>query len=172
MIKLTHSDPNFDRLHYVSRAIAKKDMREHFNYLYVDEGRRAIGTNGHRMHFAITGKYGRWLEPGFYTVLKRTKTMLWLENVEVDSKFPGIDFIIEGRPNGHWQTIRLTVGYGASIIGYRAAKDYDLCLQYPYIEDAIAYSETFAMSKGNDQLWFSFDGGDVQAVIMKLNPNL
>lgn len=69
---------------WVAKAVGVKDVRYYINFLYSD-GRRLIGTDGHRMHWIETD-----LEPGYYC----PKT---LERVVCDGRFPDIDRVIPER---------------------------------------------------------------------------
>ena len=86
MIKFTKFHPRFDSLHLVARAVAKKDARFWLKYIYVDD-ESIVATDGHRMHIT-KNLAGDKLEPGFYEILKLTKTMVWIGKTNVDAIYP------------------------------------------------------------------------------------
>lgn len=73
---------------WVWKAVAKNDVRNYLNYAYSD-GRRLIGTDGHRMHVWHTTLYS----PGFYD-----KNMVRIHEPEF-ARYPEIDRVIPNAKN-------------------------------------------------------------------------
>ena len=66
---------------WVARAMAKKDVRYHLNYIYSD-GARTIATDGQRLHILT----GQSLQQGYYTAAG--------DRVGDDAKYEDIDRVI------------------------------------------------------------------------------
>lgn len=65
---------------WIFKAVAKKDVRHYLKYAYSD-GKRLIGTDGHRLHFAPTS-----LPEGYYDSQ--------LNLCDVDARYPDVDRVI------------------------------------------------------------------------------
>jgi len=87
-----HSE-HFNALKFVAKAVAKfkgQDQRDHLNNIYCD-GLRIMATNGHRLHvYEQPEPETPPLDPGYYEILKNTKTELRLLPVQIDQEYPDI----------------------------------------------------------------------------------
>lgn len=69
---------------WVANAVAKDDIREYLQYIYSD-GKRIMGTDGHRLHIWKTDKYPE----GFYNPKTMKKA-----SVPDSMRFPSVDRVI------------------------------------------------------------------------------
>jgi hypothetical protein len=58
------------------------DTRFHVGHIKVEPDGSAVGTDGNRLHHVSCFHYkGVQVEPGYYRILKRTKTEVWIDRV-------------------------------------------------------------------------------------------
>jgi hypothetical protein len=88
--------PLFEDLSFVARAAAKRDdLKPHLEQINVTE-QHVQATNGNRAHRFTPETLP--LTPGMYRILKRTKTVLELAEVETDTDYPDFSRVIPREP--------------------------------------------------------------------------
>lgn len=116
---------------WVANAVAKNDIREYLQYIYSD-GKRIMGTDGHRLHIWYTDKYPK----GFYN----PKTMA-AATVPNDFRFPDVERVIpktnskDYAPSSTIEVSHLSVVMGLPLIGYKFGP---VAVNANYLDEALA----------------------------------
>jgi hypothetical protein len=123
LIELTKKDnPRmFDDVKFCADAIEKKESIPHKKYIKVI-GRCMLSTNGQRLHHAKLKT--DFIKPGAYEVIKNTKTILHLKEVD-DFQFPDVKFLfglLKTDYDNVWSSFVLSENDDQSSIAFKTAR--------------------------------------------------
>jgi len=90
MITLTNKQEDFENIYFVSGALSIKSTYRAYKTVLKVENDKIYATDGGRLHVANI----KMLKDGFYQIIKRTKTLMVLENAECDS-YPNLNDIFQ-----------------------------------------------------------------------------
>ena len=88
MIEFSKNDSTIHELkvaRFLSEPVYNRgaDMRFHANHIKVEKDGRAVSTDGSRLHHVRSFEcFDKQVPPGYYKVVKRTKTLVWLSYAE------------------------------------------------------------------------------------------
>jgi len=95
MIEITQTEGWFETFHFPTAAISKEKHRRNLQYLLVKED-AVIATDGRRLHIAHSRHP---VEPGFYEVVKRTKSKVIIVKSNSDISYPKYENVIPHHQN-------------------------------------------------------------------------
>ncbi len=178
-IKLNRRDGDvFTGIHWVAQINKnrdKGDWRAHIKYLYVtknkDQVNEIVSTDGHRLHLYETRFE---VEPGYYDVLKNTKTSLVLVKVKDDSEYPDCEPIFNFGSADYSRKDKAAGSTEESPDDFYAKlmrRTETNIINYHYIEDVLNIDESF-------DVWFDkklekpvlFKNSNKKAAVMSMLP--
>jgi hypothetical protein len=153
--------PMFENLSFVARAAAKRDdLKPHLEQINVTE-QHVQATNGDRAH--RFSPVDMPLMPGMYRILKRTKSVLELAEVETDTDYPDFSRVIPRDPVvGGFPPGDVDLKYATVI---RAMPDAKAYLNHAYFADVFPSSVSgYAVTDGFSPVYLR--GDRIEAIIM------
>lgn len=156
--KFDKNHPETKFLLFVAAAVSKDHTREALTHVYSD-GTRIMATDGHRLH-VYTPDEG-CLPAGYYDLLKKTKTEVHLNSVELDLVYPDVDRVIPKAGN--------MIDISCSLCGVYAAVIRAMpvnTLEFKYFTDAcpLELMDSYQVIDGISPVMFQ--GGKVLSVVM------
>lgn len=158
---LKNNGPTFEKLSFVVLAICKdKAQNEGMHHVYADDD-YIVCTDGARLH-AVNNE--GLLEPGFYRLIKSTKTALDIVKVDDDNLlFPQYKRIIPDNPSFLSFKYSSVEGCYTQII---KSVDEDYALNYKFFSDACQNVEEFYLKDSFSPLLMT--GEDRISIVMPL----
>lgn len=150
-----HPETKF--LLFVAAAASGDHTREALTYVYSDGG-RIMATDGHRLHVYAPEEC---LPAGYYEIIRKTKTEVHLNSVELDLVYPDVDRVIPEAVNMVSAT-GSPCGVYAAVIRAMPTNT----LEFKYFEAAFPpeLMDSYQVTDGVSPVMFQ--GGKVLSVVM------